>query len=278
MLPTADPFGRDIQGPLEEDDLYGCMLRDDKAVHVPGSVRMPAYKPHVVASFSSLNLKGRYGVNAVENGLLEDAQPAKAAVEPWAICDYLREALSWPTDVIYIDAEQAGMYNVDPYVAATGRHHLHGTVHGTDDGRVGSRNWKAQYSWAQRQADVQLIFLSSTWLASMYCCGELADYFEDVRNGKRVPSLVFVILEERFEFGHYPWYARPDLVGEFARELSRNDELDGAQLELSPELQVPRLLSLSMDAHVIERVGTSQYPIYVWQRIRHTEARPCRPS
>ena len=94
--------------------LYIVQIQNQKDAPVAGSVRMPVYKPHVVASFCSNNLVGNH------NESFETVDASRAGAEPWAICDYIREALLWPKDFLFIDAEQAGMYDVDHYEYAYG--------------------------------------------------------------------------------------------------------------------------------------------------------------
>jgi hypothetical protein len=88
--------------------LYG-QVKNQREARVDGSVRMPAYRPHVVASFCSANLVGDH------NKSFGTVNARRAGAEPWAICDYIRDALCWPMDFLFIDAEQAGMYDVDHY-------------------------------------------------------------------------------------------------------------------------------------------------------------------
>ena len=39
----------------------------------------------------------------------------------------------------------------------------------------GYRNWKRVFTWAQEESKLNLFFISSVWLQSPYCLGELAD-------------------------------------------------------------------------------------------------------
>jgi hypothetical protein len=165
---------------------------------------MPVYKPHVVVSFAGHDLVG--------SPRDPRPDPSRAGAEAWAICDYIREALHWPMDFIYIDAEQAGLYDVDHYEYKPGplygRHILRGTD--TDMPHIeelfedipeGKRNWKAQFEWARQIAEVMLLFLSSSWFCSTNCCRELADYIEAIKRGEEVPVLLIVTRDSKLSQG-----------------------------------------------------------------------------
>ena len=76
--------------------LYG-QVKNQREARVDGSVRMPAYRPHVVASFCSANLVGDH------NKSFGTVNARRAGAEPWAICDYVRDALCWyvPNDALH---------------------------------------------------------------------------------------------------------------------------------------------------------------------------------
>jgi hypothetical protein len=110
----------------EDDELLRRMEACQARAPVEGSVRMPAFYPKVCVSFRATDLVGS-GAGANDVGHLDASKGRGAGAEPWAICDYLRDALGWPMDFLFIDAEQAGMHNVDPYAPADGTA-LHGTA------------------------------------------------------------------------------------------------------------------------------------------------------
>ena len=100
---------------LDDDELLSNMKECQTERYVKGSVRMPFWKPWVTVSFAARDLQGS-GVGC------DDVDDSKAGKEPWGLCDYLRDAMIWPQDFIYIDAEQCGWYNVDEYVIMTSIH------------------------------------------------------------------------------------------------------------------------------------------------------------
>ena len=90
---------------------------------------------------------------------------------------------------MFIDGEQVGSYNVDHYDEKEKKHFLCGDTllktRGKGNGyRIwqksrktgdGYRNWKRVFTWAQEESKLNLFFISSVWLQSPYCLGELAD-------------------------------------------------------------------------------------------------------
>ena len=72
---------------------------------------------------------------------------------------------------MFIDGEQCGAYDVDNYMVEEKKHLLR---NGKMEGE-GYRNWKRLFTWAQQEAKLNLYFISSAWLNSPYCLGELAD-------------------------------------------------------------------------------------------------------
>ena len=190
-----------------DDEILARMRECDKIFPVEGSIRMPFWKPWVCASFASKDLVG-------SGAWKDDVGDEKAGSEPWGICDFLRDALGWPRDFIYIDAEQVGMYDVDPYMFdnATKRH-IHARVdktladlqsticstkwespenarakrrrdrvlkidHGGDADKraLGWRNWKRCYLWAQECCSAMVFFISRPWMESINAVNELVDF------------------------------------------------------------------------------------------------------
>jgi hypothetical protein len=141
---------------------------------------------------------------------------------------------------------------------------------------VGSRNWKAQFSWAQRQADVQLIFLSSTWLTSTNCCGELVDYIKDVQSGKRVPSLVVAVLQVKFEIistARTSSLEREEILREFARELSHPPLIHPPDLIMA----LDTLMHALREAHsgrLLQALSTRLSPLLEARLMRWFQATP----
>ena len=82
---------------LDDDELLSNMKKCQTERYVKGSVRMPFWKPWVCVSFAARIFKVRVGC--------DDVDDSKAGKEPWGLCDYLRDAMIWPQDFMYIDAE-----------------------------------------------------------------------------------------------------------------------------------------------------------------------------
>jgi len=166
---------------LDDDLLLSNMKQCQKKRFVKGSIRMPFWKPWVCVSFAAKDLQGS-GVGC------SDVDDSKAGKEPWGLCDYIRDALVWPQDFMYIDAEQVGWYNVDEYDWRT-------------DSHKGYRNWKRAYTWAQRECAVMLYFMSESWLRSPNCIGELSNFVKEILSSEitKPPSLVIVALNGDIE-------------------------------------------------------------------------------
>ena len=86
---------------LPDDSLLSNMIKCNTKNPVPGSVRMPYWKPWVCVSFAAKDLQGS-GVGC------DDVDDSNAGREPWGLCDYIRDFMVWPQDFMYIDAEQVG--------------------------------------------------------------------------------------------------------------------------------------------------------------------------
>jgi hypothetical protein len=135
-----------------------------------------------------------------------------AGHDAWSICDYLRDALLWPTESVFIDKEAFGTYyRAQLYATLTTRCpstiglfacvnpppqlYLHPradrerndprgyrqvNVHAVDevldkDPLVIKRNYRKVYQWAQRVSPVAILFLSKKWVNSPNCTDELDD-------------------------------------------------------------------------------------------------------
>eukprot|EP00942_MAST-04A_sp_MAST-4A-sp1_P014468 g14468.t1 len=209
----------------EDDDLYKAMLKCEKDAPVTGkigpdgekepkSVRMPMWKPFVCVSFPGKGLRGRNFKRGRADSALTNIETDKAGREPWAVCDYIRDALYWPTDFMFIDFEQVGSYNVDHYDEKEKKHFLCGsklmkTRDESNGYRIwqksrkrgdGYRNWKRVFTWAQEESKLNLFFISSVWLQSPYCLGELADliklkYKNSSKDKLNMHGLFFVVLD-----------------------------------------------------------------------------------
>ena len=182
----------------ESDELLQEMNKCESISPTPGSIRMPCFYPHVCVSFRSEDLasdkKTRRGSNK------------KAGSEPWGICDYIRDALNWPVDFIYIDAEQVGDYDVDHYDGD--KHFVGGPCKESPCEKLcegGARNWKKTFTWAQKECKMMMYFFSNRWWDSQYCVRELVDFIsfhtEEVKRCggtpesiEKVPDLCFVYL------------------------------------------------------------------------------------
>ena len=210
-----------VQDGEDQDELLKQMQADEAknpakpTVQGPvQGVRLPLYKPVVTASFAARNLSGNPRENITEGDEL-------AGRDPWAICDYLRDSLSWPACLIFIDAEQNGMYDLDHY-------HLdqkcidgdpkqpcpfwkaleEGGHKGIDCGCVanpkfgkhdGSRNWKAAFQWAQRNSHCMLYFMSDFFFESDNCMNEFRDYCKLLRDGTVTAVPVIALLDEKLK-------------------------------------------------------------------------------
>eukprot|EP00943_MAST-04B_sp_MAST-4B-sp1_P007576 g7576.t1 len=172
----------------EKDELYQKMLECEKLAPVtgivlegtdgkkePNSIRLPMWKPLVCVSFPGYNLRGRDFQKKGRSNSVINLESGKIGREPWGVCDYIRDALYWPMDFMFIDGEQCGAYNVDQYKEKEKKHLLRD---GKMCDREGYRNWKRLFTWAQNEAKLNLYFISSAWLESPYCLGELADLIE----------------------------------------------------------------------------------------------------
>ena len=209
----------------EDDDLYKAMLKCEKDAPVTGkkgpdgkkepkSVRMPMWKPFVCVSFPGKGLRERNFKRGRADSALTNIETDKAGREPWAVCDYIRDALYWPTDFMFIDGEQVGSYNVDHYDEKEKKHFLCGsklmkTRDESNGYRIwqksrkrgdGYRNWKRVFTWAQGESKLNLFFISSVWLQSPYCLGELADliklkYKNSSKDKLNKHGLFFVVLD-----------------------------------------------------------------------------------
>ena len=215
---------------LDDDELLSNMKKCQTERYVKGSVRMPFWKPWVCVSFAAKDLQGS-GVGC------DDVDDSKAGKEPWGLCDYLRDAMIWPQDFMYIDAEQCGWYNVDEYVMFCGHYSLNRLTqqkHRYDwrtDTHKGYRNWKRAYTWAQRESVVMLYFMSKSWLSSPNCIGELSNFVNDILSSKikTPPSLVIVTLDGEIENDRktIPWNLMhsklPDSFHEFVKRYEDMD-------------------------------------------------------
>ena len=149
----------------------GIVLEDTDGEKEPNSIRLPMWKPLVCVSFPGYNLRGRDFQKKGRSDSVINLESEKIGREPWGVCDYIRDALYWPMDFMFIDGEQCGAYDVDHYMVEEKKHLLR---NGKMEGK-GYRNWKRLFTWAQQEAKLNLYFISSAWLNSPYCLGELAD-------------------------------------------------------------------------------------------------------
>ena len=175
-LPTE---GRLLRPVNSDDELMTAMRADEKknpAKEGCCGVRLPMYYPLVTASFAARNLSGDKG-----NGIAAD--DGLAGRDPWSICDYLRDALQWPAALIFVDAEQTGMYDLDHYDAQRGVH-------------AGSRNWKKAFTWAQTHCHVMLFFMSNYFFESANCIQEFKDYCSLLADGEVTAVPVIALLDE----------------------------------------------------------------------------------
>ena len=118
----------------------------------------------------------------------------KAGHDAWSICDYLRDALLWPTESIFIDSEAFGTYfqglDRPPQLYLHPRdgpphsppHRLYRQLNVDvveevehKSPLVIKRNYRKVYQWAQRVSPVAILFLSTKWVNSANCRLELDD-------------------------------------------------------------------------------------------------------
>lgn len=147
--------------------------------------RLPACIPLVCTSFAAKDLASR------------SHPKAKAGGDPWSICDYLRDSLMWPSDAIFIDAEQFGMY-AGPAKDDEKR------IHYRDKGWRKSAvlaNWYGVYQWAQRVSSAMIYFLSEEWYNSEACISERESIMQQLHGGDfRGSKLqVFLVLLDEVE-------------------------------------------------------------------------------
>ena len=144
---------------------------DTTASLLAAGAKMPEHVPLVTPSFATRDL--------VNNGTNSDGtfaggdfgELSGAGRDPWSVCDFLRDALHWPRDAIFIDSEQFGFY-AHPADFAQGQSLTYvedGTwrpwcaegsfeVEPKDDTKEGrlrpQRNYRGVFKWAQRVSPV----------------------------------------------------------------------------------------------------------------------------
>jgi hypothetical protein len=129
-------------------------------------VRPPGEPPLIVCSFAGNDRRSMAG------GLYDKAG-AHSGADPWAICDFIRDYNGWSEHRIYIDTEVHESYE----------------------------KWKWSYTWAQRKAKAQLIFVSEQWLRSPFCRGELKTVQEVVRVNPAIQIIFVVLASPTVRFG-----------------------------------------------------------------------------
>jgi hypothetical protein len=154
-------------------------------------VLLPEHVPIVCPSFAGIDLAKQIidGTGNAENhrsGVEVDRDGCDeiAGHDAWGICDYLRDALLWPTESIFIDNEAFGDYHQPSGDREPPRLYLHRNrqfnVHVVDEGNDKShliikRNYRKVYQWAQRVSPVAILFISKEWVKSDNCTNELDD-------------------------------------------------------------------------------------------------------
>ncbi|KAK3282437.1 hypothetical protein CYMTET_9824 [Cymbomonas tetramitiformis] len=136
-------------------------LRPERGVDT-GQFIHPEYPPRVCVSFGGHDQ--RESVQKLHEG------NHHVGADPWAVCDYVREALNWRAHEIFIIDEVSDAYP----------------------------KWRWSYTWAQRKCRVQLFFVSKSWALSPYCLAELQAYVEMLCKGEVTGCMAFACLKEHF--------------------------------------------------------------------------------